>query len=177
MAGTLMTKHDNVRWTAGRLTLAAFLIGLCAGQAGFARPAIAAEETFVDGLAAFDAGDIEETLRIWTILTDSGDVQAAVGLAGLHLAGNGVRRDPAEAARLYRLAAERGDSNGQLNLGRLHLDGAGVEKDPAAAYAWLTLAARQGRRWAEEKRLTIEPNLSDEERASAEAIIEEFENR
>ena len=130
-----------------------------------------ADDSFVDGLAAFDAGDVALTVRIWKALASDGNASAQVGLAGLYRAGNGVARDLAEAARLYRLAAEQGDSNGQLNLGRLYLDGAGVERNQAAAYAWLTLAARQGRRWAEEQRLKIEPGLSDDQRIAADLII------
>lgn len=136
-----------------------------------------AEETFFDGLAAFDGGDLAETARIWRDLAEAGDANAQVGLAGLHLAGSGVQRDSVEAARLYRLAAEQGDSNGQLNLGRLYLDGIGVPQDKAAAYAWFTLAASQGRRWAEEKRSELDPTLSDAERTEAEELIASIENR
>lgn len=128
-------------------------------------------ERFFEGLAAFDGGDIAETVSIWSDLAETGHLQAIVGMAGLYLAGNGVPIDPSEAARLYRLAAERGDSNGQLNLGRLYLTGVGVREDKAAAYAWLSLAAAQGRRWAEEKRLEIEPTLSAAERAEAETLV------
>ena len=134
-------------------------------------------ESFFDGLAAFDGGDVTETVRIWSGLAAAGDVQAKVGLAGLYLAGNGVAQDPIEAAKLYRSAAEHGDSNAQLNLGRLYLTGVGVEQDRVAAYAWLSLAARQGRRWAEEKRLEIEPALSEAERADAEVLINKIEVR
>ena len=142
----------------------------------FATPA-EADETFFDGLAAFDAGDLAETARIWHGLAEAGDAMAQVGLAGLHLAGNGVPLDSVEAARLYRLAAEQGDSNGQLNLGRLYLDGIGVRQDKASAYAWFTLAANQGRRWAENKRSELEPSLSDAERTAAEALIASIESR
>ncbi|MDH3660994.1 MAG: sel1 repeat family protein [Alphaproteobacteria bacterium] len=142
-----------------------------------ALPAHAAGESFIDGLAAYDAGDVAETVRIWRALAEAGDINAQVGLAGLHLAGSGVPHDPAKAARLYRLAAEQGDSNGQLNLGRLYLDGVGVERDPAAAYAWLSLAARQGRRWAKEQSLAIEPTLSKAQRVEAEALVTDIESR
>lgn len=172
---------SNVDREAGRglerLGLGSILIALCLIQADFSRPAIAGDENFVDGLAAYDAGDVAETVRIWKALADGGDPNAQVGLAGLYRAGTGVPRDPVEAARLYRLAAERGDSNGQLNLGRLYLEGVGVDQDPAAAYVWLTLAGRQGRRWAEEQRLAIEPTLSDAERTAAEALIGEVDGR
>ncbi len=137
----------------------------------------AADDSFVDGLAAYDAGDVAETIRIWKALASSGDANAQVGLAGLYRAGNGLPRDLAEAARLYRLAAEQGDSNGQLNLGRLYLDGIGVTRDQAAAYAWLTLAARQGRRWAEEQRQKIEPILSNDQLVWADALIADIESR
>lgn len=142
-------------------------------------PLLAANDgdRFVDGLAALDGGDVAETVRIWSSLAKTGDAQAQVGLAGLYLAGNGVAQDPAMAARFYRAAAEQGDSNGQLNLGRLYLTGIGVQEDKAAAYAWLSLAARQGRRWANEKRLEIEPILSATERAEALALVKDIEAR
>ncbi|MEM7041872.1 MAG: tetratricopeptide repeat protein [Pseudomonadota bacterium] len=163
-------------WTKA-CRLAVVLGSVAAFQALPAFPAHAGDETFIDGLAAYDGGDVAKTVRIWTALAETGDANAQVGLAGLYLAGSGVQRDPSAAAELYRLAAEQGDSNGQLNLGRLHLDGIGVERDLGAAYAWLTLAAAQDRRWAEEKRLAIEPILTDEQRASAETLIESIKSR
>jgi TPR repeat protein len=133
----------------------------CGGaQIAFLPVTQAAEQSFVDGLAAYDGGDVDETVRIWTTLAETGNADAQAGLAGLYLAGSGVPRDPAKAAALYQLAAEQGNSDGQLNLGRLHLDGIGVARNPAAAYAWLALAAEQGRRWADEKRSDIVHTLS-----------------
>lgn len=140
-------------------------------------PAASQTDSFVDGLAAFDGGDVAETVRIWTALAEIDDANAQVGLAGLYLAGNGVARNPAEAVRLYRLAADQGDSNGQLNLGRLYLDGVGIDRDLVAAYGWLSLAANQGRRWAEEKRQEIETLLSADQRAQAEAMIKDIGTR
>jgi len=156
----------------------AYLVCLCLALISLPLPVDADEgESFFDGLAAFDAGDVAETARIWSDLAEAGDVQASVGLAGLYLAGNGVPQDLSKAAELYQYAAERGDSNGQLNLGRLYLQGLGVEEDQVAAYAWLSLAGAQGRRWAEEKRLEIEPSLSADQRTEAEALIENVEAR
>lgn len=174
-----MMVFDNVRSWLRPITKPAMLrVGLVSACLALAPLpyALAADggEDFFDGLAAFDGGDVALTVRIWSNLVETGDVQASVGLAGLYLAGNGVAADPTEAARLYRTAAEQGDSNGQLNLGRLYMTGLGVEEDRVAAYAWLSLAAAQGRRWAEEKRLEIEPTLSAAERADATAMIEEM---
>jgi TPR repeat protein len=169
--------RDRPRGFGRRLWVGFATIGFGLCQAGFALPATAETGSFADGLAAYDGGDVAETVRIWTALAETGDANAQVGLAGLYLAGSGVTRDPSAAARLYRLAAEQGDSNGQLNLGRLHLRGIGVEEDPAAAYAWLSLAADQGRRWAEEKRREIEAALTPDQRAEAEAMIRERRSR
>lgn len=175
MRGDRGAKCLNVR--AWRAWLSAIAFGFGLSVTGPVTSVRAAGEKFIDGLAAYDAGDVAETVRIWKALAVRGDTDAQVGLAGLHLAGSGVTRDPEEAARLYRLAAEQGDSNGQLNLGRLYLDGIGVVRDHAAAYAWLTLAARQGRRWAEEKRQEIERTLSETERAAADALIQDIGRR
>ena len=153
------------------------MVGFGLSLAGPTASAQTADDSFVDGLAAYDAGDVAETVRIWKALASDGDANAQVGLAGLYRAGSGVARDLAEAARLYRLAAEQGDSNGQLNLGRLYLEGNGVKQNQAAAYAWLTLAARQGRRWAKEQRQKIEPLLSADQLISANALIAEIESR
>lgn len=161
-----------------RTSFKIWLLGLCLTFLTFTTSPDADDgETFFDGLAAFDGGDLAETVRIWSTLAEDGNVQAYVGLAGLYLSGNGVSADPKEAARLYQLAAEQGDSNGQLNLGRLYLTGIGVAKNDGTAYAWLGLAAAQGRRWAKEKVEEIEPRLSADQRAEADALIKEIEGR
>ncbi|MGI9434974.1 MAG: tetratricopeptide repeat protein [Geminicoccaceae bacterium] len=174
-----LPRCDRFPWPgqAGRARLGAAAIIAAALAFSTPLPAFAETESFVDGLAAFDAGDVTETIRIWSALADGGDAAAQVGLAGLHLAGSGVRRNPSEAARLYRLAAEQGDMNGQLNLGRLYWQGIGVEQDPAQAYGWLRLAGAQGRRWAQEKSLEIEASLSSAERTEADALIKAFTAR
>ncbi len=166
IAITRITWCRPTSWT-GILALSTLLL-----LVGLAPPAFAEGESFTDGLAAYDGGDYDETVRIWRPLAQAGDQYAQVGLAGLYLAGNGVARDPDEAARLYRLAAEQGNSDGQLNLGRLLMNGLGVSKDLVAAYAWLSLAAEQGRRWADEKRQEIGKTLSAEQLAAAKTMIE-----
>ncbi len=169
----LMTTIGPAVFRGGLACLCMMVVALPCSSSGAADDG----ESFFDGLAAFDGGDVGETVRIWSALAEAGDVQANVGLGGLYLAGNGVVRDAGEAARLYRVAAEQGDSNGQLNLGRLYLTGVGIVKDEALAYVWLSLAAAQGRRWAEEKRLKIEPGLSAGQRAEAERLIGEIGGR
>jgi TPR repeat protein len=132
-----------------------------------------AEDRFVDGLAAYDAGDYAATTRIWRPLAEQGDPTAQTALAGLYRSGAGVARDLAEAARLYRLAAEQGNDDAQLNLGRMYADGVGVERDPVEAYAWLSLAAEQGRAWAEQRRRQIARELTPDQQAAAARLLAE----
>lgn len=125
-------------------------------------------EGFADGLAAYDAGDYAETVRIWRPLAERGDPVAQVALAGLHRSGEGVPRDLGAAARLYRAAAEQGNADAQLNLAQLYLAGTGVPRDRVEAYKWLTLAAAQGRGWAERRRAELAGELTMDELAEAE---------
>ncbi|MEM7022764.1 MAG: tetratricopeptide repeat protein [Pseudomonadota bacterium] len=134
-------------------------------------------DDFTDGLAAFDAGDYAETVRIWTPLAEQGDAAAQVGLAGLYRSGQGVPRDVDEAARLYRAAAEQGNDDGQLNLGRMYADGTGVPHDLVQAYAWLSLAAEQGRGWADRRRQELQAGMSAAQLAEAEQQIATFAAR
>jgi len=131
-----------------------------------------AEERFVDGLAAYDAGDYAETVRIWHALADEGDVQAQVALAGLYRSGEGVPRDLGEAMRRYGLAARQGHADAQLNLGRLHAEHS--PPDLIAAYTWLSLAAAQGKRWAEERRQELATQMAPAQLADAERQIAAF---
>lgn len=138
--------------------------------AGVATPH--AEEKFVEGLAAYDAGDYAETVRIWQALADGGNAQAQVALAGLYRSGEGVPRDLGEAMRRYEQAALQGNADAQLNLGRLHAEG--TPRDLTAAYTWLSLAAGQGKRWAEQRRQELADKMTPEQLADAERRIAAF---
>ena len=133
---------------------------------------LALADPFAEGLAAYDAGDYPETVRIWTELAQQGDPFAQVGLAGLYRSGQGVERDLGIAADFYRQAAEQGNDDAQLNLGRLYAEGGGVRRDLVTAYAWLSLAAAQGRGWAERRREALRADMSPAQLAAAERQIE-----
>jgi len=139
---------------------------------GFAVPVGA--QSFIDGLAAYDAGRYAETARIWGELAEEGDVMAQLGLAGLYRQGLGVPRDLAEAARLYRQAARQGNDDAQINLARLYAEGAGVPHDPVRAYKWFGLAAAKGRDWAKARQDELAEQMTPEQIAKAERLIEQF---
>jgi len=150
-----------------RIIAIATLALILGHAAGYAQ-----SDDFAAGLAAYDAGDYPEAVRIWRALAEAGDAFAQTALAGLYRSGEGVRQDLAEAARLYRLAAEQGNDDAQLNLGRMYAEGAGVPRDLVEAYVWLSLAARQGRKWAEQRRQEL--NLTPAELAEAKRRIENY---
>ncbi len=129
--------------------------------------AIDPEEIFIEGLEAYDGGDLTEAAAAFRQAADAGHREALVVLAGLTLDGRGVRQDPAQAARLYRRAAEQGDALAQLNLGDLYSRGLGVPRDRREAHYWLSRAAAQGRRWPLARLRQIEAAMTPEELAQA----------
>ena len=131
----------------------------------------AAHADFVQGLEAFDAGDLETAVSEWREAAASGDLDAIVALAGIYEQGSGVPLDHGEAARLYRVAAEQGHKIAQLNLGEILAAGRGIPSDMVSAYLWLDLAAQQGSHWAARRRDTLAKSLTAAERAEAEALI------
>ena len=61
----------------------------------------------------------------------------------LHINGNGVNQDYAEAMHWLRKAAEQGEVDALLNLGVLYATGQGVDQDFNLALEWLSEAAGQ----------------------------------
>lgn len=129
-------------------------------------PALAHAD-FVDGLAAFDGGDYATSFEEWVPLAQRGDIEAQVALAGLYMAGQGVRANVAEALRWYRAAAEQGDPVAQLNMGDFYDRGIGVARDPVAAYVWFALAAESGRAWPATRRDALNARMNPDQRAEA----------
>jgi TPR repeat protein len=80
-----------------------------------------------------------------------------------------VPRSDAQAAHWYRLAAEQGYARAQFNLGLMHEDGRGGPKNEQQAYFWWLLAAAQGKAEAARNRDRIEPQLTAQQRAAAQA--------
>ena len=63
-----------------------------------------AQSDFMEGLAAYDAGDYRTALEEWRTLAETGDAEAQTALAGLYLDGLGTAVDAAAALRWYRRA-------------------------------------------------------------------------
>lgn len=129
---------------------------------------------FSNGLQAYDAGDYASALEEWREAAGKGDVDAMVGLAGLHAGGFGLRQNYARAVQWYEKAARRGHASAQLNLGDAYARGRGVKRDPIAAHMWLSLAAGQGKNWAAQRRDQIEISMTPTQIASAQARASAF---
>jgi hypothetical protein len=94
-------------------------------------------------------------------LARRGDAPAQLILGTMHLRGQGVPVNPAEAARWYRRAAEQGHTVAQTELGVMYAAGIGVRQDYGLAHMWLNLAASApvGGRRAADKRDLIERSM------------------
>ena len=124
-----------------RRFLACFAIAVTVGLAACQTPKL----DFEAGLKAADSGDYAGAAKIWSPLSETGDMLAQYHLAKLYAEGEGVEEDPAEAARLYRLAGEQGHAEAQFSLAELYATGEGVARDYTAATEWYRRAGDQGR--------------------------------
>ena len=122
-----------------RMLLMSLLLAL--GLASLTR---ATAGPFEDGVAAYQAGDYAEAVRIFRPAAEQGNAQAQTILGYMYETGEGVPQDYAEAVRWYRLAAEQGYARAQHNLGVMYENGEGVAQDYAEAVRWYRLAAEQG---------------------------------
>lgn len=139
--------------------------------------ATARAEEFVDGLAAYDAGDYASAATIWSALAGAGDARAQMALAGLHRQGLGVGRDTNLAISLYRDAAAQGSTDAQRILGDLHARGLLVPKDPIEAFALFGLAAANGDMWSAGRQDDIASTLTPARRRQADARLIELQAR
>ncbi len=75
----------------------------------------------------------------------------------------------------FKKLAEQGGADAQSNLGLMYYDGQGVPKDEQAAYFWWLLASAQGGQNAVKNRDMLEPRLSPEQRATAQADARDWQ--
>ena len=107
-----------------------------------AKPSFSSD--FQKGLKAFNDGDFQTAIRVWTPVAEQGDAIAQYNLGLLYEKGRGVTPDHQIAFRWYSRAAEGGIPQAQLNLGELYRRGLGVTKNYQHAVKWYRRAALQG---------------------------------
>ncbi len=147
---TLETKRPSFPFTFGLLSLLAIglMIALGASYGIPPRGMISAEvrrpmvATLEAGVLAYQAGQLDEAVRIFEELAHAGNAAAQFELAWLH-GDSGVQLDYDKSAYWLRQAAEQNYPLAQYHLGLYHYYGQGVEQSPLEAAKWLERAARQ----------------------------------
>ncbi|GEM_PF-1398766 len=97
--------------------------------------------------------------------------EAQSALATYFYTGEQVPKNLATARQLFNQAAMGGDSEAMFNLAAMLVSGEGGDKDLGMAYAWLSLAKASGLERAGVALSQIEPKLSAQDRARADAVL------
>lgn len=90
------------------------------------------------------AGSADPDARSMIARAESGEVAAAVQLAQLYAAGDGMAKDAKKAALWLERAARQGDPEAQYEYGMALREGRGAVQDDVRALAWLQQAADAG---------------------------------
>jgi len=108
------------------------------------RPATPQWELYQKGVAALDAHNSQEALKILKPLAEGGYTRAQYTLGRLYTTLPGGYRDDPEAIRWFQAAAKRGYAQAQHEIGTRHMHGNQMPKDLNRAIEWLEKAAAQG---------------------------------
>ncbi len=100
-----------------------------------------------------------------------GQVEAQTTLATYLYTGDGVPQDLDGARKLFDQAAKQGDAEAMFNLGVMWCNGEGGPRDRAIAYVWFKLAAESGLDKGNAAVAELEPKLTADERAAADAVL------
>lgn len=129
--------------------------------------------------AMYDKGrgvpqDYKEAARWYRLAADQGYVEAQYNLGTQLEIGQGVQQDFKEAVRWYRLAAEQGDARAQNNLGSMFGKAQGVPQLPVVQHALYNLARAQGDEMSAKNLKIIEPGMTRQEIADAQALARDM---
>lgn len=98
----------------------------------------------VQGIQAYNRGDIATAFRLLKAASDAGDSDAQVNLGYLYARGHGVTQNQQEALRLYLASAKQGNAEGMNAVGFKYRYGSGVAIDLPRAMHWFCRAAVSG---------------------------------
>jgi clan AA aspartic protease (TIGR02281 family) len=112
----------------------------------------------------------QAALKQLTALASVGNAAAQDYLGDMYKNGEGVLGDFSEAVTWYRKAAEQGFAEGENDLGTMYYYGKGVPRDVVVAYMWFNLAAANNSKNAKKNRAVLEPTMSNDDIAKAQAM-------
>ncbi len=90
------------------------------------------------GYQAYESGDVEAAVAIWSVLAHGGDSTAQLNLGQLYRLGKGLAANDREAVKWYSMAAQQGSETAQYNLLLMQEEGRASAADLALAFAGLT---------------------------------------
>ena len=111
----------------------------------FTSVTFAANESVYDkGVTAFESGEHEKAIQLFTDAANKGNADAQHVLGLIFFRGTEVPQDYKVASKWFALSAEQGNKDAQYNLGVMYFDGLGVNQDYKNAINWFTKSAEQG---------------------------------
>lgn len=106
--------------------------------------AIPAQAGLEEGVAAYQAGNLDLALKEFRAASEKGDSNAQYNLAMMYERGIGLAKDEKQALLWYQKSSVLGNSNAQFNLAVLFENGRGTAVDFGQAHRWYRKAAVQG---------------------------------
>lgn len=101
-------------------------------------------------LAAYQAKNFREAMRLYKPLAEQGDAEAAYYVGRMYEKGEGVRKDEREVVRWYLKSADGGYAPAQYRVAVGYAYGlAGLPKDQDEAMKWLRRSAEGGHKKAQ----------------------------
>jgi TPR repeat protein len=98
------------------------------------------------------------------------DAEEAIGLS--FYTGNGLAKDPATARQWFEKAAENANVDAMFNLAVMLINGEGGDRDLVKAWVWLKIAVAGGHPRAQAALAELEPKMTPDERARAQALFQ-----
>ncbi|MGI9411050.1 MAG: hypothetical protein ACR2OV_13320 [Hyphomicrobiaceae bacterium] len=120
----------------------------------------------------------ESRAKIWyERAAKQGNIKAMHNLAVLSAGANGGQADYGTAARWFAEAAERGLADSQFNLAILYQNGLGVGQDLELAFQWFSIAAQRGDNDANQRRESLQQDLTPATADKLNAVIASWRPR
>lgn len=129
---------------------------------------------YAEATKAYNAGDYQTALHLWTEEAENGDSDAQEMLGAMYATGKGTQKDNVAAAKWYRMAAEQGKTSAQYSLGTVYYEGLGVQKSLEHAYAWWLVSAANGNKGAKNKQRIVLEEMTPEQIEKSEKLVFEI---
>lgn len=122
-----------------------------------------------------EAGEYAEARALFEVYARSGNAEAEELIGVMYALGLGVARDDERAFDWYLRASLKGHAGAQSGLGWYYEVGRGIPApDMVRAYLWYALSAIGGDPDALDSLELITPRLTNEERARAEVLVDDY---